>query len=449
MAILRIKSSNENLSYIISKNPNSGLFVKKHKQGMFFGYFPIMEGETNCKEYYLHFKDASDNISYKEHVKQQFEYLNSSKYNDARFINDVIQDCLHGVREGKTKEYDIPSNYLIEINLVNTEFRTVDIFRKYFPNIEIRLEEISKNNFNIIFINDIPMTLQYMLRVINLFGIFAQLNSPTYSYFTEDLVKKYIRIANEVDAPYFIKYLIKTKMCTSETIFNNNKLDLETSSKYIIDMKFSDTHAARIQWIKDLIGEPKYSIIDIGTGRDYKYLKLLAPLLKEKGLMYYAIEIDSEAREHIKAGLRNRNLEDTVVIFSSLNEFIEFYKKYHTDEKIANRFNSNEKFDVICTEVLEHNEFKEANKIVNIVYNNIYYNQFIVTVPNIEFNQFYCLEGFRHPDHKFECTFLQLFSLFFHKNERLIGYSNIHPVGDTIKLNEEIIPVTWGITLFK
>lgn len=429
MAILSIKSGNNNLSFVIQKNPASGLFSKSLKNGMLFAYYPIRDGKQSTNEYFIHFKDASDNVSYKRHPDEQFEYLNSSKYNDARFINDAIQSVLHSARESKgdSLEYDVVAEQEVYVNLCETEFKTIDIFQRYFDNVKIAYKEVSKDNFELTFSS--TSTLSYLLKVVNLFSIFATLNSPTYNYFTDDLIAKYVRIANDVDAPYFIKYLIKIRMCRSDNKFNNFKADLESSDRYKIAMTPGDTHQARIDWIKTIIQKDK-AIIDIGSGIDFRYLKLFAPGLQSKGLQYFAIERDPDALARIKAGLKNRDLEDTVEVFESLDEFI-LYK---------NTFLGDQKFDVICTEVLEHNEFNEAKSLVKKVHEQIAYENFIMTVPNAGFNKFYGIDGFRHDDHKWEAEAGDILKLIpMDKN------LSLHNVGDVV----DDIPVTFGMLLQK
>lgn len=449
MAILHIESMNENLSFVLQKNPNSGMLVKGNKQGCLFGFFPRRGNNAVTNEYVVYFKDASDKITYKRHPDEQFEYLNASKYNDARFINYAIQEVLHSAREGKgdSKKYDAPAFHTINVSLVETNFKTIDIFKRYFTNISINYEKVSTDNYRMVFVTLEPTTLQYLLQVINLFSVFAQLNSPTYTYMTEDLVKKYIRIANEIDAPYFIKYLIRVRMCRSESIFNSVKGDLEKSNRYKVTMQPGDTHDARIRWIYNLLAivsnelveqgrKPKWSldraIVDIGAGIDYRYLKMFAPKLQDKGLKYYAVEIDEDARERIKAGVINRGLEDTVEIYESFDEFLKYHDEYLTKER----------FDVICTEVLEHNEFEEAKKLVRKVAKSINFENFIMTVPNGDFNQFYGLDGFRHDDHKWEATRELLSDLYKNVPHSHLSISN---VGDTV----DDIPVTFGIVLNK
>lgn len=282
------------------------------------------------------------------------------------------------------------------------------------------------------FVSEKKMTLRYMLQVINLFGVFAQLNSPTYTYLTEGLVKKYVRIMNDVDAPYFMRYLLKIRMCRGLNIYNQVKEDLVKTSRYKIEMQHGDTHDARKEFIRGLV-DPDKSIIDIGAGMDYQYVKMFAPKLQENGLQYYAIERDLDARERIKAGIRNRNLEDTVEVYESLDEFY----KYH-DEYLKN-----EKFTIICTEVLEHNDFADAKSIVSNVSRKINFNNFIITVPNAAFNVYYGLDGFRHSDHKWEANRDDVYKLC---DGVKIGYQKVlSDVGDKV----DGISVTFGLQIKK
>jgi hypothetical protein len=98
--------------------------------------------------------------------------------------------------------------------------------------------------------------------------------------------------------------------------------------------------------------------------------------------------------------------------------------------------------DVICTEVLEHNEFSEAKKIVRSVVDNVDCDRFIITVPNAAFNEHYGIDGYRHDDHKWEATADDLLNLV---PDGKNTYLSIHSVGDMVNH----IPVTYGLLLHK
>ena len=400
MAFTKLISSNKDLSWVLEKNPETGIVTKSCRQGFLFGFFPFVNNNTITNEYCIYFKDASDEMSYKPHPDASFEYLNASKYNSARFINDSIEEMLRSARENvhtylnEGKDYDLPAFHTMFFNAVETQYKTIDIFQRYFKDkVSIQGEEITKNNYKITFKNEEPLTLSIFLSIINLFGIFAVLNSNDYTYLTDDMIKKYLRILNKIDVPYFIRYLFKVRLLRNPRRFEELVKDLSTTKLYnSLELTYGDTHDARIDWIKNGI-DLNHSIIDIGTGIDYKYLKIFAPLLQQKGLKYYAIEQNLDARERIKAGCKNRGL-DNVEIYETFDSFLEIYE------------NDSNKYLILCTEVLEHNELDEVESLLLKVLSKIKLHKFFITVPNHDFNKFY---GFtntekRHEDHKWEIS---------------------------------------------
>jgi hypothetical protein len=67
-------------------------------------------------------------------------------------------------------------------------------------------------------------------------------------------------------------------------------------------------------------------------------------------------------------------------------------------------FSTQEKLNVLLTEVIEHNTLDEAKTLIKQAL-EYPVNKMIITSPNVEFNQFYNMEKqFRHEDHVFEPT---------------------------------------------
>lgn len=435
MAFLKLISSNNNLSWIIEKNPETGIVIKSNRQGYLFGFFPLVDGKRNENEYCIYFKDASDEVSYKKHVDESFEHLSSSKYNNARFINDAIEELLRSAREGvhtyqsRGEEYDVPKRHAITFNMVETQYKTIDIFQRYFTDIDISSTEIVKNNFSITFLATVPMTLSHFLCIVNLFGIFAVLNSNDFIYLHEGMIEKYLRILNKIDVPYFIRYLFKVRLLREPKKFEKCKEILEQTYLYSnLTITYGDTHDARIAWIKEKV-KPIFPIIDLGTGIDFKYLKIFAPKLMEKDLKYYAIEKDIDASERIKAGVRNRRLEN-VDLMESLDDIILVNPDQIKETPTT----------IICTEVLEHNEIKEVEIILQKMLTNFNYDQIIISVPNAGFNKHYGLiNNTRHEDHKWEYTkdeFHKLITEFLLKNNHRV-YCEYFSIGDMVE-NESV-----------
>jgi len=269
-----------------------------------------------------------------------------------------------------------------------------------------------------------------------LFAIFATLNSDDYTYVTDELVNKYVRISNILDVPYFVKYLLKVRMARSENRFNLIKPELDKSLKWKFEFNFGDTHEMRIAWVKTKV-DLSLPIVDIGSGIDFKYIKAYATKIGEAGKKYYAIERDLDARERIKAAVKSRGWVDFVEVFESLDEFFDYYKVTMPNERV----------NVICTEVLEHNEFNDARKIAASVVENINFDKFVITLPNAPFNVFYGIAGFRHGDHKWEADARKIENL----EAAMFNYMKTpvmilqEPVGDLV--ND--IPVTIGLVVVK
>lgn len=421
MGFLQLKTTNENLSYIIGRNPANDPHVKKCKKGVWFSWY---NEDEQYKKYNILFKDKSNEISYPVHPNAEFEYVNTAKYNNARIYSDIFSDVLRDAIV-KDREHDTENFYNeVYFNLVYTQYKTIDIFKRYFTSkgIEFESKEVKEgtNNYSIRLYTK-TKTIKYLLKVASIFTMVASLNSDDYIYLSDDFVDKYIELTNDVDAPYFIKYLIKVRLLRSPKRFEKLLDKLNYSESHQFDFTFGDTHDARIEFVKENIFATK-SIVDIGSGIDFRYLKLLAKTTEENKKSYYAIDIDEDAQFKANRYISNNNMEN-VTVHSNLDEVINNYIFE----------NKNEKVDVLCTEVLEHNQIDEAKAVIKKVLTKFNINKFLITVPNSEFNKHYSDNLFRHDDHKWEIPFNDFKGLI---NDCLINFENYEveffPVGDKV-----------------
>jgi len=420
MGYLQIKSTNKDFSYMLEKNPASKLQSKSVKKGLLHFWYSFDNTIIN-----VYFKDQSDEISYPEHPDAQFEYNNVSKFNSARLYSDIIQELFNKARD-KDYQQDVEGeHYSIFINLLYTKFKTIDIFQKYFTKFGIKFEytEIvnGTNNYRIS-ISTNTQKLKYLLNVVNLFTMIASLNSDDYIYITDDFAEKYVEIANAIDAPYFIKYLIKVRMIRSFKRFEKLKPKLDKSNSHVFDIEFGDTHVSRIECVKKYIFGNN-SIVDIGSGVDYRYAKFLTYQTMENKKKYYAIDTDEEAIFKFNRFIQNNNIQ-FATISNNIDKVIEDYEFDGTKELV----------DILCTEVLEHNSLTEAKALVIKALQKFNVNKFFITVPNVDFNIHYEHEGFRHDDHKWEISFKDFQELI---NSCLISFQNKYeveffPVGDKV-----------------
>src|SRR4051794_20917521 len=116
MAILELYSLNPDFSFIIGKNPSSGMLIKSIRKGKAFGWYP---DETR---YAIYFKDGENEISYPKEKDETFEYLNVSRFNSPIFPLSAITDFFASASkkihpadtDGFTNE--------VSINMVYTEY---------------------------------------------------------------------------------------------------------------------------------------------------------------------------------------------------------------------------------------------------------------------------------------------------------------------------------------
>lgn len=393
MSIIKLSSENKYFSFIISKNPNSGLSAKSLRKGVLFGYY----SEGDEKSYNIYFKDGSDEVSFPAYEGEDFEYLNVTRYNSASFVVSAIDDMLRSAF--KSPEFSTPSGEMKDsggnvstffINMIHIKNeRYIAAFEDYFPEYQVDAKLINGKNYQITITT--KKTIFELLNFASLFGIFNSIVNNEPNFIGDDNIAKYIRCMNVIDAPYFLRYLFKIRFIKGMNTFNKYieglgvvKNELSKNGKTKIEMTFGDTWQARQMAIEERL-EFKNNILEIGVGEG-KYVTRFNRYMKD--LNHYAIDIDEEVIEEAKRRVNNKGLKN-VSFFNSTQDFLD-------------SGNNEGIFDVILTEVIEHMSILEAEELIKLVINNVNFNKFIITTPNADFNKNYFLQGFRHHDHVFE-----------------------------------------------
>jgi len=398
MSIISLKSENKYFSFIISKNPESGLTAKPLRKGVLFGYYT--EGDESS--YNIYFKDGSDEVSFPEYEGEEFEYLNSSRYNSASFIVSAIDEMLRSAF--KSNEFSTPNGIkkdsggsmnTLFINMIKVKNkRYIDAFEDYFPDFKIDEELINENNYQITIRT--YKSIYELLNFTSLFGIFNAIVNNEPNFIKDENIVKYIRCMNIIDAPYFLRYLFKIRFIKGMNTFNRNiegfgvvKDELSKNKNKKIEMTFGDTWQARQMAIEERL-DFKNDVLEIGVGEG-KYITRFNRYMKN--LNHYAIDIDNEVIEEAKRRVNNKGLKN-VYFFNSTQDFLD-------------SGNNEGIFDVILTEVIEHMSILEAESLIKLVIDNVKFNKFIITTPNADFNKNYFMEGFRHQGHVFEMSSIE------------------------------------------
>lgn len=383
MSLIKLTSENPDFSYLLQKNPiTTPLVVKSLKFGNLFGFYSKSDPQT----FVIYFRDGDDEVSYKSSPDEEYEYLNPTRYNSSMFIFNSIKELLGHLENNRYKESarDIAGyENTITINMAHVGIpRYLTFFSNSIPGIEMTYENLIGNEYKIII--KTKRTMHDLINYLSLFSMFMILiNNNEYLFIEDGLIDRFMKVMNNLDVEYFIRYLFKLRVLNEKpSLFKEYKLELEKCSKQNISFKPGDTHEQRIQFVGDNLNYI-FNIIDIGCGEG----RYTIPFSKKINHVH-AIDISPSVREVLSNTLKRKQIEN-VTIHESIDSF-------------KNSINNDHPFDIVCSEVIEHLELIDVEPFLNEMFSIGDIQRIIITTPNADFNKFYALEGFRHTDHKFE-----------------------------------------------
>lgn len=386
MAFLQLSSNNPKFSYILRKNPESGMIVRNVREGHLFGYYSSENNIFNC-----FFKDSNTEISYKR-FEDEFEYVNPSRYNAPEFVLDTIKEFFrHIIKESNEEDSEGYNNYLM-INMINIKRKYLDIFGRYFTNIYISSEEICANNFRLKFSTN--GTLRELLSFGQIFAFFHVLKNR---YVEDDEIEKYMNQLVSLKAPYFIKYVFKINVLKRPKMFIKFKKILEDNSFEKIEFQYGHISDQRMRTIENLLKFER-SIVDFGCGEG-EFVRRFYPRLldsdnknnEDNKKRYYAIDKDDEKLNIIKKRIERMENGENIILGATFPELVGI------DGAVEN-------VDVIMSEVIEHMTKEESTRVVKEILSRQNVKSLIITTPNKDFNQFFFFDEdeMRHEAHIFE-----------------------------------------------
>jgi len=380
MAIIQINSTDPKFGFIIKKNPNSGMQLRTIRKGSVFAWYSN-EGES----YNIMFKDADNAVSFGD---QEFEFLNTSRYNSPLFVINAIGEFFtSNVREQVEDDVDgVEKSFMV--NMVDiARLGQVKQFNQYFPEFDIAMELHAAKSYKLTITT--KESFHKLFNFMNLMMLFLSLSSKSeYMQLDPSGIEKYLGSIERLDAPFFIRYLFSRAMFRSKNQFGRFKERLEATEKHdTVIMAYGDTAMQRRTAIEKIIPFDKH-IIDIGCGEGF-YAIPFSQKIKEHS--YMAIDIVEELTNIVKKKAEKKEIEN-ITTFNNISDFLEVKQ--------------DGKYDVILTEVIEHMPQEQSIELITTVLDNIVFDKFIITVPNQDFNQFYMIgKGeSRHDDHDWEPT---------------------------------------------
>ena len=379
MAFLQLISANPNFSYILKKNPASGMLIKPCRKGRLFAWYTDTQatGYGFHKMFNIYFRDSDTMVSYRD---EEFEYMDVTRYNAPMFLINAFHEFLNHMKKVDDKDI-IGYENILKINQIKCKPRNLHAFESHFQDYEFKFEEVTINNFRI----DIK-TNNTIRELINLGQVLAIFNTLLYDdlYITDDEIDKYLACLQIIDSPYYIRHLFKLYFLRTENLFNKYKKMIEKSDRAKLEFEFGSTLKQRMTTIRKHL-DFRSHIVDIGCGTG-DYVREYAPRLKNH-LEYHAIDTNPECIEAVKRLCKRKGIEN-IATWSSVDEFT-----------------CPDNSDILMTEVIEHMTKDDAALLIKKVL-GWPFRSIIITTPNKEFNYNYQLEedDMRNEDHQFEIT---------------------------------------------
>lgn len=375
MAIVQLKSTNPQFTFLIKKNPQSGMQLRPVRKGIAYGWY------SDDATYNVFFKDADNELSYKQNDSDSFEYLNVSRYNTPLFpLNAVNEFFSTPVKAQDERDID-GYEHTFFINMVQVErLHYIEFFNKHLKDYTFSLQHQAHKSYSLTITTH--KSLYHLLHVTQVLSLFISIFGDEYIDISDRILDKYIRSLNVIDAPFYIRSLFARSFLTTRELFKRYKSSIEQTEQASIGLEYGGTAMQRRTFISSVLPFNK-PILDIGCGEGFYAI----PFAGKIESTYYAVDINAELLEIVNRKAKAKQI-DNIATFGSLDHFLESY--------------NGEQVDVILTEVVEHMSLDEAAALIRQIIGSVDFGQLIVTTPNADFNRYYELDGFRHEDHKWE-----------------------------------------------
>ena len=392
MATLKVHSSSETFSFVIRKNPASGMIAKSIRKGTAFGWF--RDPNTYCVAFF----DGMDEISFAKKRNQEFAFLDQTRYNAPLFLSTALREFFQTALRKHNKEQDLQGSFH-SLEVSSIEIERMEIFEKLVPCFDgFRIEalpiphehgteeqEKRYSNYSLK-VSTETRTLHELLNLGYLLGYLIATCSHVDFQVEQNILLRLIEACNLLDAPYFVKHLIKTGCVHTMEDFRKVEAALNVSKTERLRFSPSTNANERFLWVRSQLPRD-IDILDFGCGEGRFF-----PLSKRiPSSTYYAVERNEGVRDEARKSAERRELEN-IIVLDSLEAFLQL--------------ETGREFVAVLSEVFEHNDPAYMKEVLQGLFQNPYCSKILLTTPNRDFNPFYYLqEGEkRHKDHVIEMS---------------------------------------------
>jgi 2-polyprenyl-3-methyl-5-hydroxy-6-metoxy-1,4-benzoquinol methylase len=385
MGIL-IVESDDNIGFIIKKNPNTGMIKRQIRNCEMSGFYK--KGSSNTYMIYARDFDKCSFESYSDNngCGNQYNYLNPKIYSSSTFVILAISEFFDtALKKCEGCDTSGVTMHKISINAFPTNNKTLKLIDKLTSYFDMIVTTNTTNGVSVTTF-ETKNTFHYMLNaIVVIMTVTASMNNENLEV-KDSFAKKLVQCVNRVDAPYYVRYFLSSRVL-SKYDFQILKSSLEASKKHNIKLFLGDTACQRRTAIEKYLSF-KNSIVDIGCGEGM-YLFPFSKKLSES-CKYIGLDIEEDVLEKLKNKIFKEGITN-VSVYDKIDDVITECKK------------SDETFDIIVTEVIEHMELVDVVPFLQKIIDNIKFDTMIITTPNHNFNVNYIMDTeFRHHDHKWE-----------------------------------------------
>ena len=346
--IIKLISTNTNFSYVLDKNPNSGLFVKPLRQGLCIGKF------IDNRTYINAFEDGVNEDSF---GGENGNYLTYKSYCSVEAALSILITTFDCIKKDKNKEHETHV-YLNSIEIFCIDLNNFDasLFSTDYITVTInKIEDSNLVNLTVTNIGSFIDLIRYLCVILFMFSLKGD------SYFTWDQVKVYANIINKSDfIPFVVRHrfrgILEDNLAKKAVpLLNNQSIKLSN-----IGRNEQQRFAFVSQYIKY-----RNSVLDIGCGPG-KYIKV------SKATKYIGVDIDTKCIEKAQTKASYLNVEAS--FYTDWNVALEQLKEPTT---------------VLLIEFIEHIERENAVDLIKLLIANVNVKQILISTPNKDFNKYF------------------------------------------------------------
>jgi hypothetical protein len=414
MAIVKVGSTNPDLSFVLAKNPNTIIdskkpYTKELRKGCVYGWYT---NET-ATEFKMWFRDSDLASSFVDGERGEFEYLDTSRYSSGLAPISMITQCLATALkkpdEKDTEGFEAYCTFPLKIS--NRRYNEM-LAKSYQGIASIDATPIYGDHYEITIRAPRVYTV---LNIAMLVCLMQCLNDDdTYVRLDKSGVEKYITCLNAANAPYFVRYLFAMRAIQNRAVFEQMKPKLQGPG---MELQFGNTRQQRFDAISGVLtgGE---TLIDIGCGEMFYALRFCS-----KYETVFAVDGDPEIQEINRGKVAKRQIDNITPL-----------EVMATPEWVKENESLFDGADVLLTEVVEHMPQADATALIEAIMKTNY-RKLVITTPNKDFNRFYGFaeDDTRHPDHHFELPYTKFVHWMDELWESKTSSATVWGIGDRVE----------------